>query len=165
MLTLGRSTLGVVVLLVVCGCRASGGTSPVGTEATIDARDLVLTTEEGEVCVASGRDPAPCVPVVASDEPVVAATVTALEAAADLVMVLARADVVVAGLGPGTARIPVRPGGRELVLWLRTVPAGTPAVCASYRAADDVGRLVVHRGRTVGPNEDAAVDAEPDDGC
>jgi hypothetical protein len=164
-LTLGRSALGVVVLLMACGCGASGGTSPVGTGATVDARDLVLTTAEDEVCVASGFVLAPCVPVVASDEPVVAATVTALEAAADLVMLLARPDVVVAGLGPGTARIPVRPGGRELVLWLRTVPAGTPAVCASYRAADDVGRLVVHRGRTVRANEVVAVDAEPDDGC
>jgi hypothetical protein len=153
------------VLLLVCACGAADAPKPPRQDPSIDGRDVVLATEEREVCVASGVDPAPCVPIVSSREPVLSATLARLDTAADVVMVLSRSDVVVAGLGPGTLRVPVRPGGRRLLLWLRTLPAGTPVVCASYRATDAEGRMVVHRSLTVATAGVAALGAEPDHAC
>ena len=125
----------------------------------------MLTTANGEVCLTSQTVPRPCVPVVASGEPVVSASLAPLDAEAGLVMVLTRPDVVVTGLGAGTTRATVRSGGTELLVWLRMVPAGTAAVCASYRAPEGGGRLVVHRTLTVAAAEAGALEPEPDDAC
>jgi hypothetical protein len=164
-LNVSRFAICAVVSLVACGCGAAASSARPGHEPTVDQRDLVVTTAKHEVCVASAAVPLPCVPAAASGEPVVSAALIRLDAMTDVVMVLAGRDVIVAGLGPGMTRIPVRSTGRDLFVWLRTVPAGTPLICASYRAADGEGRMVVHRALTVAGVEVAAVDAEPDHGC
>ena len=165
MLRLGRSAICAASLLIVWGCAAAAGERPPGAGTTVDPRDLVVTTANGEVCVASSVVPAPCVPVVDSDEPVVSAALTRLDPTADVVMVLARSDVVVAGLGLDAVRVPIPPGGRDLSVWLGTVHGGTPVICASFRAPDGEGRLIVHRALTVATAEVPALDPEPDDAC
>ena len=165
MLRLSRFASCAVAFLAAGGCGAATGSRLPGPGPTVAERDLVVTSDEGGVCVVSAMAPPPCVPVVASGEPVVSAVLARLDATADVVMVLARPEVAVAGLGPGTARIPVRSGGRDLFVWLRIVPAGTAVICASYRAADGEGRMVVHRAVTVTATEVAAIEPEPDDGC
>ena len=133
----------------------------------VGSRVVVLTGADGEVCATSIRRSAPpaCVPVTASGEPVVSATLARLGATTDVVMVLTRPDVVVQGLGAGTARATIRSDGRELLVWLGVVPPGTETVCASYLAPEGPGRLVVHRAVTVTAAEAVAVEPEPDDGC
>jgi hypothetical protein len=164
-LNVGRFAICSLVFLAAGGCGAATGPAPARQDPTVAQRDLVVTTEEHEVCVVTAVVPSPCVPVVASGEPVVSAVLSRLDATADVVMVLTQPDIVVAGLGPGTTRIPVRSGGRELFVWLRTVPAGTAVICASYRAADGKGRMVVHRAVTVAAAEVPAIEPEPGDGC
>jgi hypothetical protein len=164
-LNVGRFVICSLVFLAACGCGATAGSAPPRQAPAGAQRDLVVTTEEHEVCVVSAAVPAPCVPVVAAGEPVVSAVLTRLDATADVVMVLTQPEIVVTGLGPGTTRIPVRSGGRDLFVWLRTVPAGTEVICASYRAADGKRRMVVHRAVTVAAAEVPAIEPEPGDGC
>jgi hypothetical protein len=164
-LRLSRFASCAVAFLAAGGCGAAPGSRLPGPGPTIVQRDLVVTSDEGGVCAVSALVPPPCVPVLASGEPIVSAVLARLDATTDVVMVLARPEVAVAGLGPGTARIPVRSGGRDLFVWLWTVPAGTAVICASYRAADGEGRMVVHRALTVAATEVGAIEPEPDDGC
>jgi hypothetical protein len=164
-LNVGRFAICSLVFLAAGGCGAATGPAPARQDPTVAQRDLVVTSDEGGVCVVSAVVPPPCVPGLTSREPVVSAVLARLDATADVVMVLVRPEVAVAGLGPGTARIPVRSGGRDLFVWLRIVPAGTAVICASYRAADGEGRMVVHRAVTVAATEVAAIEPEPDDGC
>jgi hypothetical protein len=164
-LRLSRFASCAVAFLAAYGCGAATGSRLPGPAPTVAQRDLVVTSDEGGVCVVSALVPPPCVPVLASGEPVASAVLARLDATADVVMVLARPEVVVAQLGPGPPLIPVRLGGRDLFVWLRTVPAGTAVICVSYRAADGEGRLIVHHALTVARTEVAAIKPEPDDGC
>ena len=165
MLSVSRFAICFLALLTACGCGAATGSTPPRQGPTVAQRHLAVTTDEREVCVASAAIPPPCVPVVATGEPVVSAVLARLDPTADVVMVVAQPEVVVAGLGPGATRIPVRSGVRDLFVWLRTVPAGTAVICASYHAADGKGRMVVHRAVTVAAAEVPDVQPEPDDGC
>jgi hypothetical protein len=164
-LNVNRFAISSLAFLAACGCGAATGSTPPRQVATVAQWDLAVTTDARAVCVASAVLPPPCVQVIASGEPVASAVLAPLDATADVVMVLAQPEVVVAGLGPGATRIPVRSGAADLFVWLRTVPAGTAVVCASYRAADGPGRMVVHRAVTVAAADDPAVEPEPDDGC
>lgn len=161
-----RGVGGTAALLLACGCGA-GGPHDEARRVDVARRVLVITAADGEVCATSSsaaRSPSPvCLAVVDSGEPVVSATLAGLDAATDLVMVLARPDVAVHGLGAGTTWAIVPSAGRELVVWLRMLPTGSGVVCASYRAPDGHGRLVVHRA--VSAAEDVAVEKELDDGC
>jgi hypothetical protein len=160
----GPWLFGTALVLLACGCGAGGAHLP-APRVDLGRQLLVLTAADGEVCAASTSASPVCLPVVASSEPVVSAALARLDASADLVMVLARPDVVVRGLGEGTARATVRPGGRELQVWLAAVPAATGPVCASYRAPEEDGRFVVHATSIVTSAETVAVAVEPDDGC
>jgi hypothetical protein len=152
-------------LVLLCACGAAAGENAQAQPATVGPRDILITSADGEVCVASQTVPRPCVPVVSSGEPVVSASLAPIDATAGLVMVLTRPDVVVTGLGAGATRTAVRSGGTELLVWLRMVPVGTDALCASYRAPEGGGRLVVHRTLTLAASEAGAVEPEPDDAC
>ena len=153
------------VTLLVCGCGGADGARSRRHDAGADAADVLLVTDGHDVCVGAGADRAACAPIVASGEPVLSAVLAPLDATADVVLVVSRPDVAVAGLGAGALRVPLRADGRDLLLWLRTLPAGTSVVCASYRAPGVGSRMVVHRSLTVGPAGVRAIDAEPDDAC
>ena len=159
---------GTGALVVACGCGAAGADLPV-PRVDVGSQVVVLTGADGEVCATSRSSPnsasPACVPVTASDEPVVSATLARLGATTDVVMVLTRPDVVVQGLGAGTARATIRSDGRELLVWLGVVSPGTETVCTSYLAPEGPGRLVVHRSVTVTAADAVAVEPEPDDGC
>ena len=71
------------------------------------------------MCVVSAAVPPPCVPWWPRASPSSRRCLTRLDATADVVMVLTQPEIVVTGLGPGTTRIPVRSGGRDLFVWLR----------------------------------------------
>jgi len=159
-----RMMAGTGALVVACGCGAAGADLPV-PRVDVGSRVVVLMGADGEVCATSRSARPACVPVTTSGEPVASATLARLGATTDVVMVLTRPDVVVQGLGAGTARATIRSDGRELLVWLGVVPPGTETVCASYLAPEGPGRLVVHRSVTVTAAEAVAVEPEPDDGC
>jgi hypothetical protein len=145
---------GLVVGLSACsgasGVRTPGRPAPM---VAVDHRLFSLGWEGDDVCVHGAFPTLPaCLPVdVRSTEAVLSAVLEPLDAAADLLVVVTRPEVALAGLGSGVVRtVMASAGGDDHVavsVALRAAP--TPKVCALVDAGHGRSALVVHRAVAV----------------
>lgn len=161
----------VVALPVACdGGRGQPEAPQIGL-VSVGSRRLSVTRPPGHICVRSALPSAGARAVcLLADfdfpEAVVSAALEPLDAAVDLVAVLAQPDVAIVGLSGEAAKLLVRAerGAAVLALWVDAPPAGSAAVCTSYtEPSRGAGRLVVHRSVAVGHRAPAAV--EVSGGC
>ena len=141
---------GLVVGLSACsgatGDRTPGRPVPM---VAVDHRLFSLSWEGDDVCVHGPFPTLPsCLPVdVRSSEAVLSAVLEPLDPAADLLVVVTRPEVALAGLGPGVVRtVMASAAGNDHVavsVALRAAP--TPKVCALVDAGHGRAALVVHR--------------------
>ena len=154
-----------VALLLFAACQSEADAPPRLVGSVVLHGDRLSVTQDGvHVCLVGGgrraaRPSRHCLRAdLANGSPVVAAALEPLDAAADVVMVLTGATIVVGGLGPGAVRVMIPPASagaaRVLALWLDRSSPPQRLVCASYvEAGRDVATLVVHRTLAVGDRE------------
>ncbi len=144
MLTTERSRRATLVATVVAGlvvgtaaCSGATGDRTPGRPVPVVAvehRLFSLSWEGDDVCL-RGRFPTlpACLPVDArSTEPVLSAVLQPLYPAADLLVVVTRPEVVLAGLGPGVVRtvMAAADGDGHVAVSVALRAAPTPKVCA-----------------------------------
>jgi hypothetical protein len=153
----------VAVVAVVAGlvvgpsaCSGANGDRTPGRPVPMVAMDhrlFSLSWEGDDVCVHGAFPTLPsCLPVdVRSSEAVLSAVLEPLDPGADLLVVVTRPEVALAGLGPGVVRtVMASSAGHDHVavsVALRAAP--TPKVCALVHARHGRAALVVHRAVAV----------------
>jgi hypothetical protein len=145
---------GLVVDLSACsgptGDRTPGRPVPM---VAVDHRLFNLSWEGDDVCVHGAFPTLPsCLPVdVRSSEAVLSAVLEPLDPAADLLVVVTRPEVALAGLGPGVVRtvMATTAGNDHVAVSVALRAAPTPKVCALVDAGHGRTALVVHRAVAV----------------
>lgn len=159
--------VGLVVGLTACsgatGDRTPGRPVPM---VAVDHHLFSLSWEGDDVCLhgALPRLPA-CLPVdVRSAEAVLSAVLEPLDPAADLLVIVTRPEVVLAGLGPDVVRtvMAAAAGGHRVAVSVALRAAPTPKVCALVDAGRGRSALIVHRAVAVAAGRLAEGDG---DGC
>ena len=119
----------------------------------VDHRLFSLSWEGDDVCVHGAFPTLPsCLPVdVRSSEAVLSAVLEPLDPAADLLVVVTRPEVALAGLGPGVVRTVMASaaGDDHVAVSVALRAAPTPKVCALVDAGHGRAALVVHRAVAV----------------
>jgi hypothetical protein len=132
------------------GDRSPGPATPM---VAVGRRLFSLTWEGDDVCVHGAYPALPaCLTVdVDSTEAVLSALVEPLEPAADLLLVVTRPEVALAGLGPGVVRtvMAAASGDDQVAVSVGLRPAPTPTVCALVETRQGRAALVVHRAVAV----------------
>jgi len=169
--TLLAAVVTVVAALVVdlSACSGAAGDRTPGRPVpmvAVDHRLFSLTWEGDDVCVHGAFPTLPsCLPVdVRSTEAVLSAVLEPLEPAGDLLVVVTRPEVALAGLGPGVVRtvMATAAGNDHLAVSVALRAALTPKVCAVVDAGHGRTALVVHRAVAVAAGRPAE---GADDGC
>ena len=153
----------VAVVAVVAGlavglssCSGANGDRTPGRPVpmvAVDHRVFSLSWEADDICVHGAFPTLPsCLPVdVRSSEAVLSAVLEPLDPAADLLVVVTRPEVALAGLGRGVVRTVMASaaGDDHVAVSVALRAAPMPKVCALVDAGHGRAALVVHRAVTV----------------